>query len=114
MSSPESPLLFEDPEGWRRWLDDNHATATETWIAQVKKGVGRDCVTYEEAVDEALCYGWVDGKIKGVDAEIYAVRFTPRRPRSNWSESNRVRVERLRREGRLTPAGLSALPEDLR
>ncbi|HEX6489486.1 MAG TPA: hypothetical protein VF137_11540 [Candidatus Dormibacteraeota bacterium] len=114
MPATTAPLLFEDREAWRRWLEDNHATATEAWIAQVKKGVPRRAVSYEEAVEEALCFGWVDGKIKGVDSEIYAARFTPRKPRSNWSESNRIRIAKLRREGRLTPAGLAVLPADLR
>ena len=114
MSSPSSPLLFEDRAAWRRWLEDNHAGAPEVWIAQVKKGISKAGVSYEEAVEEALCFGWVDGKIKGVDAEVYAVRFTPRRPSSNWSESNRLRIAKLKHEGRLTPAGLAVLPEDLR
>lgn len=114
MSGAISPLLFEDRAAWRRWLDDNHAAAGEAWITQFKKGVPKRSVPYEEAVEEALCFGWVDGKVKGVDAESYAVRFTPRRPRSNWSESNRARLAKLRREGRLTPAGLAVLPEDLR
>jgi uncharacterized protein YdeI (YjbR/CyaY-like superfamily) len=110
----DSPLLFEDREAWRRWLEDNHAEASEAWITQFKKGVARRSVPYEDAVEEALCYGWVDGKIKGVDAESYVLRFSPRRPRSNWSESNRARLAKLRREGRLTPAGLAVLPPDLR
>ena len=114
MSSPESPLLFEDREGWRRWLEDNHAALAEVWITQFKKGVRKPFVGYEDAVEEALCYGWIDGKIKGVDAERYAVRFTPRRAGSNWSESNRTRIAKLKREGRLTPAGLAVLPDDLR
>lgn len=114
MPDPVRPLLFEDRGGWRRWLEDNHAEAAEAWITQFKKGVPKVSLPYEDAVEEALCYGWVDGKIKGVDAECYAVRFTPRRPRSNWSDSNRARIAKLRREGRLTPAGLAVLPDDLR
>lgn len=114
MSSPDSPLLFEDAEAWRRWLEVNHASATDAWITQFKKGVARRFVGYEEAVEEALCYGWVDGKIKGLDVERYAIRFSPRRPRSSWSESNRIRIDKLKREGRLKPAGLAVLPPDLR
>lgn len=81
---------------------------------QFKKGVPKSSVPYEDAVEEALCYGWVDGKMMGVDAESYKVRFTPRRPRSNWAPSNVARVQKLKREGRMTPAGLAALPPDLR
>lgn len=69
---------------------------------------------YEEAVEEALCYGWVDGKVRSVDGETYAVRFTPRRRGSNWAPSNRARIEKLKYQGRLTPAGLAVLPDDLR
>lgn len=108
------PLLFEDREQWRRWLADNHSSAREAWITQFKKASSRVAVSYEEAVEEALCYGWIDGMIRAVDAESYAARFTPRKPRSNWSASNRARIEKLRREGRLTPAGLAVLPPDLR
>ena len=114
MSGPESPLLFEDREAWRRWLEDNHASAAEAWLTQFKKGVAKRSVPYEDAVEEALCFGWIDGMIRGVDAESYVMRMTPRRPRSNWSESNRARIARLKREGRLTPAGLAVLPPDLR
>jgi uncharacterized protein YdeI (YjbR/CyaY-like superfamily) len=114
VSDAISPLLFEDRDGWRRWLEDNHAQASEAWITQFKKGVPKPSIPYEEAVEEGLCYGWVDGKIKRVDAECYAIRFTPRKPRSNWSESNRGRIAKLKREGRLTPAGLAVLPDDLR
>jgi len=113
---PETPrpLLFEDREAWRRWLADNHAAAREAWIVQYKKRSRKVAVSYEEAVEEALCYGWVDGMIRSVDEESYAARFTPRRPGSSWAASNRARIEKLKREGRLTPAGLAVLPEDLR
>jgi uncharacterized protein YdeI (YjbR/CyaY-like superfamily) len=112
---PIQPLLFEDREGWRRWLADNHARAAEAWIVQFKKRSGRTSVAYDDAVEEALCFGWVDGKIMSVDEDSYAVRFTPRRAKgSNWAPSNRARVEKLKREGRMTPAGLAVLPEDLR
>ena len=114
MATPPDPLFFEDRDAWRRWLDENHSIATEAWISQSKKGARRQSVGYEDAVLEALCFVWIDGKVMSVDAERYAVRFTPRRPRSNWSESNRARIEKLRREGRLTRAGLAVLPEDLR
>ena len=82
---------------------------------QAKKNSGLTAVEYEEAVEEALCYGWVDGKVQGVDAVTYKIRFTPRRPgKSNWAPSNLARVAKLKREGRMTPAGLAVLPADLR
>ena len=109
------PLLFEDRDAWRRWLEENHARAGEAWIVQYKKRSGKVAVDYEAAVEEALCYGWVDGKIQGVDDLSYKIRFTPRRPKSsNWAPSNRARVAKLKREGRMTPAGLAVLPADLR
>jgi uncharacterized protein YdeI (YjbR/CyaY-like superfamily) len=113
VAGPNVPLLFADRASWRRWLEDNHALAGEAWIVQFKKGVPKLSVPYEDAVEEALCYGWVDGKVQGVDGESYKLRFTPRRAGSSWSESNRTRIAKLRLEGRLTPAGLAVLPADL-
>jgi uncharacterized protein YdeI (YjbR/CyaY-like superfamily) len=108
------PLLFEDRDAWRRWLADNHSTEREAWIVQYKKRSSKVAVSYEDAVLEALCYGWVDGMIRSVDEESYAARFTPRRRGSNWAPSNRARIAKLKQEGRLTPAGLAVLPDDLR
>jgi uncharacterized protein YdeI (YjbR/CyaY-like superfamily) len=96
-----------------RWLRDNGASERERIVAIFKKASGRQTVTFDELLDTALCHGWVDTQTKGIDDHRYAIRFVPRRPGSNWSASNRERVRRLQREGRLTPAGEAALPPDL-
>jgi len=96
-----------------RWLRDHGASEQERIVAIYKKASGRQTVTFEELLDTALCHGWVDTQTKGIDDERYAIRFAPRRPGSRWSATNRERVRRLRREGRMTPAGAAALPADL-
>lgn len=95
----------------RRWLEKNHATARELWVGFYKKGSGRASVTYPEALDEALCFGWIDGVRKTVDAASYVQRFTPRRPRSNWSRVNIKRVSELKAAGRLAPPGVAAFAQ---
>ncbi len=99
---------------WRTWLSRHHADRQEIWLVYYKKGSGKAGISYDESVEEALCFGWVDGQTKGIDAITYAGRFTPRRPGSNWSASNRERVARLLRERRMTDAGKRVLPPDLR
>jgi hypothetical protein len=96
-----------------RWLRDHGASRGERLVAIYKKAAGRQTVTFDELLDTALCHGWVDTQTKSIDDQRYAIRFVPRRPGSNWSASNRERVLRLRREGRMTPAGEAALPPDL-
>lgn len=107
-------LLVTSRQEWRAWLAQHHAGRREIWLVYYKKDSGKTGISYEESVEEALCFGWIDGAIKGIDEEKYAGRFTPRRPKSPWSASNRVRVARLLEEGRMTEAGLAALPADLR
>jgi uncharacterized protein YdeI (YjbR/CyaY-like superfamily) len=107
-------LLVHSAAEWREWLALHHAEKKEIWLVYYKKTSGKTGITYEESVEQALCFGWIDGAIKGIDAETYAGRFTPRRAKSPWSESNRVRVARLLRDGRMTEAGLAVLPGDLR
>jgi uncharacterized protein YdeI (YjbR/CyaY-like superfamily) len=92
----------------RRWLEANHATATEIWLGFYKKRSGRRGITSAEALDEALCFGWIDGVRHGVDAERYANRYSPRTPTSFWSEINTKRALELIEEGRMRPAGLAA------
>ncbi|RIE03516.1 bacteriocin-protection protein [Cohnella faecalis] len=101
-------LFFETPEQWRRWLEHNHDKASEQWFGYYKVGSGKRSVTWPESVDEALCYGWIDGLRKSIDGESYKIRFTPRKPGSIWSAVNRKRVEELTALGRMTEAGLSA------
>lgn len=99
---------------WRAWLRRHHADRKEIWLVYYKKGSGKTGIGYDDSVEEALCFGWVDGQTKGLDAISYAGRFTPRRPGSNWSASNRERVARLLRQGLMTEAGKRVLPTDLR
>lgn len=102
------PTFFATPAEFRAWLEAHHDRAAELWVGFRRKGSGRPSITWPEAVDEALCVGWIDGVRKRVDAESYAIRFTPRKPRSTWSAVNVGRVEALAREGRMRPAGLRA------
>jgi len=100
-----------DRDAWRAWLEVRHATDTAVWLLIHKKHVDEPSVTYDEAVEEALCWGWIDGLTNRWDERSYAVRFTPRKPGSVWSESNIARVERMIAEGRMTPAGQSLVDE---
>jgi len=107
--SPEITETFfaVDRAVWRDWLERHHAEKREIWLVFLKKHLKEPCVTYDEAVEEALCFGWIDGVLRRIDDREHAVRFTPRKPRSVWSESNVARVERLIAEGRMTEAGLA-------
>jgi uncharacterized protein YdeI (YjbR/CyaY-like superfamily) len=99
--------LFKNQEAWRRWLAANHDKASEIWLAYYKKGSGKKSVTYEEALDEALCYGWIDSIVRALDRERYMQRWTPRRPGSIWSASNKKRLAKLEAEGRMCEPGLA-------
>jgi uncharacterized protein YdeI (YjbR/CyaY-like superfamily) len=102
----EQPVLFfETPKEWRKWLHANHAKSNGVWLRFYKKGAGKKSVVYAEALDEALCYGWIDGQSKRLDDEAYVQRFTPRRAKSIWSKRNRDHVARLEKEGRMHDAG---------
>jgi uncharacterized protein YdeI (YjbR/CyaY-like superfamily) len=98
-----------DHETWRAWLEAHHASTAEIWLVFLKKHVGEPCVTLDEAVEEALCFGWIDSHLRRIDERSHALRFTPRKPTSQWSASNEARVARLTREGRMAPAGLAAV-----
>jgi uncharacterized protein YdeI (YjbR/CyaY-like superfamily) len=101
-------VYFESPSEFRKWLEKNHAQASELWVGFYRKGSGRTGISYPEAVDEALCFGWIDGIKKKIDEISYAHRFTPRKPRSFWSAVNIAKVRELTARGRMTPAGLEA------
>lgn len=109
-------LFFDSPAKWREWLDANHATATEVIVGYYRTGLSRPGITWKESVDEALCYGWIDGVRRKIDDESYCNRFTPRQAKSNWSAINIARVAELIAEGRMRPAGLAAFEkrEELR
>lgn len=101
------PTFFSAAADFRRWLEANHATATEFYVGFYKKTSGRGGMTYQEAVLEALCFGWIDGVLGRVDEHSYKHRFTPRKKGSTWSNVNVAHVERLTKEGRMAPAGLA-------
>jgi uncharacterized protein YdeI (YjbR/CyaY-like superfamily) len=96
-------------EDWERWLEAEHATSPGVWIKMTKKGSGIPSVTYAEALDAALCYGWIDGQSRGVDDTYYLQRFTRRGPRSPWSKINREKVAALIEQGRMRPAGAAQI-----
>lgn len=107
--TPEKPaLFFSGPEEFALWLEHHHATETELWMGLYKKHVPDRGLTWEEAVVEALRYGWIDSRAERIDDDARRQRWTPRRPGSNWSAINIATVERLIAEGRMTPAGMAA------
>lgn len=103
-----NPVFFPSPADFRAWLDANHATAAELLVGYYKVGTGRASMTWPESVDQALCYGWIDGVRRRIDDESYMIRFTPRRRGSNWSLVNIRRALELIEQGLMQPAGLAA------
>jgi uncharacterized protein YdeI (YjbR/CyaY-like superfamily) len=103
------PVFFRDRSAWRRWLEKNHDKASEIWILAYKKHLGKTCIDYEEALEEAICYGWIDCRMRRIDDEKHMWRFAPRRPNSIWSLKNRKTTERLIEieEGRMTEHGMA-------
>jgi uncharacterized protein YdeI (YjbR/CyaY-like superfamily) len=100
--------FFESPAHWRAWLEKNYARVTELLVGFHKRDSGKPSITWPESVDEALCFGWIDGLRKRVDETSYTIRFTPRKARSTWSAVNIARVAELTREGRMHAAGIAA------
>ena len=98
-----------DRDEWRAWLAEHHAAEKGVWLVIDKKASTEPSVTYDEAVEEALCFGWIDSRTRGLDDFRYLQTFTPRKPGSIWAATNKVRVERLIAEGRMTPAGLALI-----
>jgi uncharacterized protein YdeI (YjbR/CyaY-like superfamily) len=109
----ENPLYVKDRAAWRSWLADNHAKEKGTWLMFYKKGSGQESVKYEEAVEEALCFGWIDSIMKPGSEQFYYQRFTPRKPKSKWSEINKRRAAKMKRAGLMTPAGLEVIDFEL-
>jgi uncharacterized protein YdeI (YjbR/CyaY-like superfamily) len=107
-------LYVTDRDDFRKWLIDNHQKKKEIWLVQYKKSARKPSINYVEAVEEALCFGWIDNIEKSIDAERYALRFSPRRPKSNWTNTNKDRARRMIAEGRMMPAGRAMLPDDVR
>ncbi len=101
-----SQLIVQNRQQWREWLNKNHASAIGVWLVIKKKSNNEFGVTLDDAVEEAVAYGWIDSKLHLVDKKNYQLLFTPRKSRSIWSESNKARVEKLLKEGLMTPAGI--------
>ncbi len=103
-----TPAYFATPDDWRAWLEANHASRTELLVGFYKRGSGRPGITWQESVDAALCFGWIDGVRRRIDDERYTIRFTPRKASSIWSSVNIKRVAELTKLGQMQPAGLRA------
>jgi uncharacterized protein YdeI (YjbR/CyaY-like superfamily) len=107
--SNQSILLFRRQKDWQDWLDDNHATSSGVWLRMAKKGSAVQSVSYGEALEAALCYGWIDAQKKGESEQAWLQRFTPRRTKSIWSKVNREKAAALIKAGRMQPAGLEQI-----
>ncbi len=105
----EEALRVPDQEAWRRWLSNNHHSVSSVWLTIRKKAARGPGIGYEDAVDEAVCFGWIDGKMHSIDEASYALRFSPRRTASIWSLANRERAERLMCAGKMSAAGLAEI-----
>ncbi len=109
-TSAELPVkVFKSQKAWTTWLDKNHARSAGVWVQIAKKAGKLKTVTYAEAVEAALCYGWIDGQGKGLDESAWLQKFTPRGPRSIWSKINQKKALELIKSGRMQPAGLAAI-----
>jgi len=106
--TPENITYFRAPANFRKWLEKNHAKKEELWVGFYKKGSGKLSITWPESVDQALCFGWIDGVRKSVDEDSYTIRFTPRRRGSIWSAVNIKRANELKAAGLFQPAGIAA------
>lgn len=101
----------KDRDEWRNWLEKNHDKEREIWLIYHTKTSGKPFVDYDAAVEEALCFGWIDSTVKKLEGEKRAQRFSPRNPKSSWSEMNKERVRRLIKQGKMAPAGLALIPD---
>lgn len=106
MHTELNPVFFETPHAFREWLEKHHLTETSLMVGFYKVGSGRPSMTWSESVDQALCFGWIDGVRRSIDSNSYCIRFTPRKPGSNWSAINIEKVEMLTRQGLMHPEGL--------
>ncbi|MEP1035024.1 YdeI/OmpD-associated family protein [Ekhidna sp.] len=100
--------FFATPSDFRKWLNENYSNEKELWVGYYKKATGKASITWPESVDQALCFGWIDGIRKKIDEEAYQVRFTPRKANSHWSHVNIKRIVELKKDGLITEAGLKA------
>jgi uncharacterized protein YdeI (YjbR/CyaY-like superfamily) len=107
-------LYVTTRDEFRKWLLTNHQIKKEIWLVQYKKATKKPSLNYVEAVEEAICFGWIDGLEKSLDAERYALRFSPRRAKSNWTNTNKDRARKMIAEGRMTRSGRAMLPADVK
>jgi uncharacterized protein YdeI (YjbR/CyaY-like superfamily) len=107
-------LYVANRDDWRAWLKENHDARKEVWLIYYKKQTGKPSISYDDSVEEALCFGWVDSIIKKIDDEKFARKFTPRTGKSTWSEANKKRVEKMIREGKMTETGLAKIRKSQR
>jgi len=110
---PMIPIFFDSAASFRTWLEANHKIETEILVGFYKVGTKKPSLTWSESVDEALCFGWIDGIRKSIDSERYCIRFTPRNPKSNWSAVNIKKMDEMINSGKMTPAGLAAFEKRL-
>ncbi|HEY9176826.1 MAG TPA: YdeI/OmpD-associated family protein [Flavipsychrobacter sp.] len=103
-----TPKFFKKPADFRKWLEKNHERETELYVGFYKTGTGKPSITWSESVDQALCFGWIDGIRKSIDEESYMIRFTPRKPGSIWSVVNMKKMEELKAQGLVHPKGIAA------
>jgi uncharacterized protein YdeI (YjbR/CyaY-like superfamily) len=109
-SIPKTNTYYaKDRKAWRKWLEKNHSTSSGVWLVYYKKDSGKSRVAYADAVEEALCFGWIDSTLNPIDEHSYMQLFTPRKPKSGWSKLNKERVEQLIAQGLMTPAGLEKI-----
>lgn len=111
MNNGSNPQIFRSPAKWRQWLKTNHDKKDFLWLALKKKKSEKKGINYQQALDEALCFGWIDGTVKSLDSDYFMQRFTPRRKGSIWSLVNKNKVLKLIEEGRMTEAGLEKINE---
>jgi uncharacterized protein YdeI (YjbR/CyaY-like superfamily) len=102
------PIYFSSPQEFYDWLEEHHESQTEVYVGFHKQHTGKRAMSWSDAVDQALCFGWIDGRVNTIDEDRYMQRFTPRRPNSNWSNVNVAKVKQLIEDGRMRPAGLAA------
>jgi len=111
MDNKNKTLYVTNRDEWRSWLEKNHDKEKGIWLIYYKKHTNAPTIPYEDAVEEALCFGWIDSIVKRIDTEKYMQKYTPRKNKSNWSESNKTRVERLMEQGLMTESGLDKIRE---
>lgn len=111
MAKTTRQLYLKDRDAWRAWLEKHHGTEKEIWLIYYKKHTGKARIPYDDAVEEALCFGWIDSTVKRLDDERYMQKYTPRKGKSMWSKLNKQRALNMIREGRMTEAGLAKIKE---